>query len=251
MRHTLKKIKFTREGTLYTAAIFVLGIAAINTGNNMLYLVLATLLALIIISGIMSEPILRKISFRRQFPHRVYRGAPARARLIIKNNKHLVPSYSFKVEELPIDGMETSPTYLIKLDGDAESSHITKYRFNKRGYARLDGFSLKTRFPFGLFMKFKTSLCKEQVLVYPAVRTLSPGQVLECLNSNGASSHIKKGDGTDIYGLHDYTERDDAHLQRPASVGRRAQRGVAHRGGESVLGADSPDTGAVLRAARG
>ncbi|VAW39155.1 FIG002343: hypothetical protein [hydrothermal vent metagenome] len=216
---SLKKLKFTREGTLYTAAIFVLGIAAINTGNNMLYLILATLLSLIIISGVMSEPILRKISLRRQFPQRLYRATPARVRLVIQNNKRFVPSYSVNLQELPIDGVSSVPTYLIKLDRNAEASHITKYTFEKRGITTLDGFSLKTRFPFGLFMKFKTTLCKEQVLVYPAVRSLTPGEVLRCLNSSGVSHHTARGNGTDIYGLRDYTEQDDArHIHWKASA---------------------------------
>lgn len=222
VRHTLRKLKFTREGVLYTAALFVIGIAAINTGNNMLYLILATLLSLIIISGVMSEPILRKISFQRQFPYRIYRGVPTRARLVIKNNKRFVPSYSFTVEELPIDGISSDPAYLLKLDSNATSSHITKYSFEKRGYANLDGFTLKTRFPFGLFMKFKTTICKEQVLVYPAVRRLAPGEVLECLSSYGASSNIIRGDGTDIYGLRDYTKSDDSrHIHWKASAKSR------------------------------
>jgi uncharacterized protein (DUF58 family) len=222
LRHTLKKLKFTREGTLYIGAIFILGIAAINTGNNMLYLILATLLSLIIISGIMSEPILRKISFQRQFPQRIYRAVPVRARLVIKNNKRIVPSYSLNIEELPITGMSAAPTYLIKLDADSSSSHITKYTFDKRGYAQLDGFSLKTRFPFGFFIKLKTTLCKEQVLVYPAVRRLAPSEVFESLNSQGASSHIRRGDGTDVYGLRDYTLRDDArHIDWKASARSR------------------------------
>ncbi|VAV84410.1 hypothetical protein MNBD_DELTA01-1052 [hydrothermal vent metagenome] len=222
VRHKLRKLQFTREGTLYTAALFILGIAAINTGNNMLYLILATLLSLIIISGIMSEPILRKISMHRQFPQRVYRATPTRVRLIITNNKRFVPSYSLNLQELPIGGVTSEPTYLVKLDSNAEASHITKYTFEKRGLTTLDGFSLKTRFPFGLFMKFKTTLCKEQVLVYPAVRSLTPGEVLQCLSSSGVSHHTVRGDGTDIYGLRDYTERDDArHIHWKASARSR------------------------------
>ncbi len=222
VRHKLRKLQFTKEGTLYIVAIFILGIAAINTGNNMLYLILATLLSLIIISGVMSEPILRKITIKRQFPQRVYRATPSRARLVIKNNKRLVPSYSVNLEELPINGVDSEPTYIVKLNPNATATHITKYNFEKRGLATLDGFSLKTRFPFGLFIKFKTTLSKEQVLVYPAVRSLTPGEVLKCLNSSGVSHHTVRGGGTDIYGLRDYTEQDDArHIHWKASARTR------------------------------
>ncbi len=219
VRHKLRKLQFTKEGTLYIVAIFILGIAAINTGNNMLYLILATLLSLIVISGMMSEPILRKIMIKRQFPQRVYRGTPTRARLVIKNNKRLVPSYSINIDELPIDNVDSEPTYIVKLDPNAAATHITKYNFKKRGLTTLDGFRLKTRFPFGLFMKFKTTLSKEQILVYPAVRSLTPGEVLKTLNSSGVNHHTVRGDGTDIYGLRNYTKNDDArHIHWKASA---------------------------------
>ena len=222
VRHKLRKLKFTREGTLYTVALFIIGIAAINTGNNMLYLIVATLLSLIIISGVMSEPILRKVTLKRQFPGRIYRTTPTRVRLVISNNKRIVPSYSLNLEELPISGVASEPTYIVKLEAGASATHITKYNFKRRGMTTLDGFSLKTRFPFGLFMKFKTSLCKEKVLVYPAVRRLTPGEVLQCLSSSGVSHQTVRGDGTDIYGLRDYTDQDDArHIHWKASARTR------------------------------
>ncbi len=50
--------------------------AAINTGNNLLYLLLGVLLALILVSGIMSELALRALVVRRRLPTRAQVGRP-------------------------------------------------------------------------------------------------------------------------------------------------------------------------------
>ena len=45
------EFKFTREGWYYIGGIFVVALAALNTGNNLLFLVLSSLLASILMSG--------------------------------------------------------------------------------------------------------------------------------------------------------------------------------------------------------
>ena len=65
-----RTLSITKEGWWYIAALFVIGIAAINTGNNLLYLVAATLLSIIIISGVVSEHTLRRIKITRVMPRR-------------------------------------------------------------------------------------------------------------------------------------------------------------------------------------
>ena len=44
----------------------LVGFGAINTGNNLLYLLLGMMLALILLSGVLSETTLRKLRVRRR-----------------------------------------------------------------------------------------------------------------------------------------------------------------------------------------
>src|ERR1019366_5815306 len=50
-----RPIRFTRFGTFYILFSIGVGAAAINTGNNLLYLILGILLGFIIISGFLSD----------------------------------------------------------------------------------------------------------------------------------------------------------------------------------------------------
>ena len=71
-----RKLKFTREGKFFVGITLGVGFAAINTGNNLLYLLLGMLLALIIVSGLMSEVSLRNLTVVRRLPARAQVGRP-------------------------------------------------------------------------------------------------------------------------------------------------------------------------------
>ena len=54
-----RTLKVTRMGRTYLVVTFGVGLGALNTGNNLLYLVLGLLLSVIILSGVLSERCLR------------------------------------------------------------------------------------------------------------------------------------------------------------------------------------------------
>lgn len=215
-----RTLRFTKEGVRYTVLLFLTGIAAINTANNLLYLVVAMLLSLIIISGIMSESTLRGLSGTRILPRHIYRGMGADFRLEIRNSKRRLPSYSFTAEEVGVEGLRTEPAYLIKLDGMEKTVRVSRYTFEKRGVMRLRGLVFKTRFPFGLFIKGRAVPAKEEVLVYPRVGPVEPGKIAETIRED-AKAVQKKGAGSQLYGLRDYIGFDDSrHIHWKASARR-------------------------------
>src|SRR5229473_86398 len=60
--HPRRTIKPTRDGWWCLFVAVGLGVAAINTGNNLLYLLVSALLALIVVSGILSEQSMRGLA---------------------------------------------------------------------------------------------------------------------------------------------------------------------------------------------
>ena len=60
-----RKLKFTKEGKILIGITLGIGFAAINTGNNLMYLVLGMLLSLMVVSGILSELSLRGVVVER------------------------------------------------------------------------------------------------------------------------------------------------------------------------------------------
>ena len=50
------------DGVVYLGAIFILILAAVNTGNNLLFMILSCLLAGIVISGVLSRAVLTRVN---------------------------------------------------------------------------------------------------------------------------------------------------------------------------------------------
>src|SRR5437588_11996735 len=95
-----RRLAFTREGRVIVILSVGVGFAAINTGNNLLYLLLGWLLSFIIASGILSEQTLRNLLVERRPPPKVYAGEPFLMEVVIKNGKPKRPSYAIQVQDL-------------------------------------------------------------------------------------------------------------------------------------------------------
>jgi len=87
----------TRAGMVYMAITLVIGIASINTGNNLLYIVVAALLSAILVSGIASAIVLRHLELDVHLPEHVFAGRPMLARLLLRNLSGWLPSFSIRV----------------------------------------------------------------------------------------------------------------------------------------------------------
>jgi len=223
--HFPRTLSFTTEGKWFTGILLVIALAAINTGNNLLYLIVATLLSLIIISGFMSESALRKVRTRRvSFPKRAFKGTSVPVSIEVSNTKRFLPSFSFHVREIPVEDLESTPAYILKLLAGETIIKTSNYTFTRRGQFTLYGHKVATRFPFGLFLKGKEEETAQKILVYPAINALKTAPPLnQTPLAHGQSAHAGKGDGTEIYGLREYTSSDDArhiHWKSAARTGR-------------------------------
>src|SRR5262249_20617421 len=157
-------------------------VAAINTGNNLLYMLVSLLLALIIVSGVLSEQAMRGLDLITVDPDEIYAGRPALFGMTIVNRKRWLTSYSLTFEVLSPTGVSRF-IYLPRLDAQAERLITWEDTLPKRGRHRLAGVRITTRFPFGLFLKAGRPMLTTEVVVYPAVMPVSP----ELLRQFGAT----------------------------------------------------------------
>lgn len=87
----------TRAGIIYVLVSLVIGIAALNTGNNLLYIVVAAMLAAIIVSGYVSALILRRLELDMHLPEHVFAARPVLGRIVLRNPRKTLPSFSVRV----------------------------------------------------------------------------------------------------------------------------------------------------------
>ena len=208
--HPRRTIWPTRDGLWCLFVVIGLGVAAVNTGNNLLYLLVSLLLALIIVSGVLSEQSMRGLTLIAVDPEEIYAGHPALFGMTIANRKRWFTSYSITVEVLS----PTSATrflYLPRLEAGADRLVTWEDTLPRRGPHRLAGVRITTRFPFGLFLKAGRPMLTTEVVVYPTVVPVS-AELLRQFGSTGGKATRRRGRGTDLYNLRGYRAGDDPRL---------------------------------------
>ena len=80
-----------------SASVFILILAAVNTGNNLLFMILACLLAGILISGVLSRAVLTGVELKFDLPEHIFAEQPVLAEVELRNEKQTWPSFSLRV----------------------------------------------------------------------------------------------------------------------------------------------------------
>jgi uncharacterized protein (DUF58 family) len=249
--------KVTREGIVFIAIVFLLSVAGLNTGNNLLYLIVASLLASLLMSGVLSLAVLTGLSLEILLPEHVFARRPAPARIHLENQKRFLPSFSITLagsgeatESKRPHGRErkagSSPgkkqsrgqaqkqqpeaagktdtgilrqaLYFPFLPARRTLSRQVELEFSHRGVYSEKGFSLSTRFPFGFLEKKIEIPVTRELVVYPAVEpTEEFYEILPMIS--GELEAFDRGRGHDLYSIRDMLPTDSArHLDWKASA---------------------------------
>jgi uncharacterized protein (DUF58 family) len=167
-----RQLSFTREGKYFVGISLGVGFAAINTGNNLLYLLLGMMLSLIVASAILSESSLRGLEVQRRPPARLHAGRPFLMGISLRNVKSRLPSFSVEVEDL-IEGKPLDKKcYFLKVPAGRKQQTSYRHAVPRRGRYRFSGFRLSTKFPFALFRKSRRVEEEGEVIVLPEVYPL-------------------------------------------------------------------------------
>jgi uncharacterized protein (DUF58 family) len=229
--------RITREGLLFLTGVGVLAGAAVNTGNNLLFMILAALLSTIAVSGIVSRNSLKQVSLSLQLPENVFAGERVSVKVSIRNMKKIFPSFSIRVEDPElsrtrspfyflgrlIPGRRRAPSlnptadrsmlrqaaYFPVLRAGETRSEFTVQSFPRRGLYSLDGFWISTRFPFGFFRRGERVGAKGDVLVYPLLQKISSFfHLLPFLRGHMEGLHA--GQGENLFSIRKYQESESA-----------------------------------------
>jgi uncharacterized protein (DUF58 family) len=87
----------TRVGLVYVVICLLIGVAALNTGNNLLYVIVAAMLAAILVSGLASALVLRDLELEVDLPEHVFAGRATLGRILLRNPRRWLPSFSVNV----------------------------------------------------------------------------------------------------------------------------------------------------------
>lgn len=173
--HAWRRIHFTAGGLAFTVGTAAVGFAAMNTGNNLLYLLFGAMLGFIAVSSWLSEQAIRGLHIERDVPRTVTVGQDVRIGYRVRNTKSRLPSLAVEITELGLPRAAFLPHVPPRGEVRARSMN----RFKRRGTFPLGTVTLSTGFPFGLFRKERDLEIPGELVVWPRydrpVRTPSPG----------------------------------------------------------------------------
>lgn len=215
-----RNLVFTRLGRWYCGLAIGIGLAAINTGNNLLFLVVGALLAGIVVSGVLSENALSGVAVERRLPLAASVGAPALVGLWVKNQKRRAPSFSLEVREQGSD--VRAGVFLLALAPGEEAEPSYRFVPERRGRLAFSRLEIATRSPFGLFEKARPLDKPGELVVFP--REVEPRPVaLRAQGSEGERPLERPGSGQEMHGLRDHRPGEDAraiHWRSTARAGK-------------------------------
>jgi len=206
--------RLTREGVIYLVAVFILILAAVNTGNNLLFMVLACSLAGILISGVLSRAVLAGVELRFDLPEHIFAEQPVIAEIELRNDKQTWPSFSLRVvgeNKKSASQILTTPVFFPYVPRRGSARQKVELRFPRRGVYRQDAFGIRTRFPFGFFEKTRQVSSDIEIIVYPKVEPAEQFYEVLPLLSGEIASHFR-GRGHELHSLREYQPTDSARF---------------------------------------
>ena len=198
-------IRVTNFGLGYILMCLVVAIAATNTGNNGLYLVLAALLAGMAISGILSRRNVRGVRCDIEAMGEVVATRPAllRVRLANQLSTGTAQALFFLHDSLP------GPLWIDPLKPGESRDVVVSAVFPRRGVFREADAGLLSRFPIGLFRKYRRAAVSSEIVVFPVPKASAIPDVPP-EDARGSRPHVhRRGGGADIRTLRDFVSGDD------------------------------------------
>ncbi len=212
-------VRLTRIGSSYIIFTIIIGFAALNTGNNALYIGLTFMLGCLLLSGMASKGGLKHLGVSVSEAGEAWAGQPARATLTITNRSRM-----WNVRDIVITAPDLAEPILVPLLARRSAVDVTApFLFKRRGKVELKSLDFYTRYPFGFFLKKRRVRIQGEVIVFPKLIADSPERDRYRPATGELATANRPGPGGEIHSFRDYARGDSLrqiYWRKSASVGR-------------------------------
>ncbi len=218
-------VRPTGEGIRLLLLLAVMGFAAFNTRNNLLYLMFSVGLAGIVISMVSGWLSLRRLELEAQVPDDLYAGSPAEERFLLRNGSRVFGGYGIGLEDVDFPG--TPPRASISYLGTGEATNLSVEKvYPRRGLFASARLRLRTAFPFGLFEAIRDVRLARRLTVFPVVNTVDISFAFQG-RAGSVPQRQRRGESEELLRLRDYAVGDNLHhihWKSTAKLGRLMTR---------------------------
>ncbi|HEX9985811.1 MAG TPA: DUF58 domain-containing protein [Thermoanaerobaculia bacterium] len=212
-------VRLTRVGTTYIIFTIIIGFAALNTGNNALYIGLTFMLGCLLLSGIASKGGLKHLTVELVTHGEAWAGQPSRAKLRISNQSRI---WNVRDVVIVADELETPVLVPVVRTRDAVELEVPLL-FLRRGRVELRKLDFYTRYPFGFFLKKRRIRVASEVVVFPRLLEEEATRARFRPVTGEMDAANRPGPGSEIHSFREYVRGDSmrqVYWKKSAAVGR-------------------------------
>ena len=194
------------SGFVFGIVFALVQLAAINTGNNLLYLVAGAVISFVVIGYFATLINVRRLALGREAPSAVHRGENFAITHRLENRKRWFPAISIR-----IGGFRESPesgAFVEKVPARGAAIVRLQRSLPRRGVHELPPVTVASAFPFGLYERVYLYKAPATVVVYPRVKAVRQ-TALEQMHGTGETPRLRHGEGEEFFSLRDYMPGDD------------------------------------------
>ncbi len=232
-------VRLTRFGTAYLVFTLLIGFAALNTGNNSLYIGLAYMLAGLLVSGQASKSGLHNLRVELAGVDETWAGTPADAVLRVRNRSRI-----WTVRDVTIVSEHLEEPVLVPVIPRRAAVEVpARFLFPKRGPVKMQRLDLYTRYPFGLILKKRRARFEGEIVVFPRLLDEEQTRLAADASMRDSIPRPRQGTGQDIFAFRDYVRGDSlrhVHWKKSASLGRWIMKQLQEEAGISLAVAIDP-----------
>ena len=206
--HRKPSLDFSVTGLVYCSMMMFMGLAAMNSQASLLFGVFGLMIGILLVSGVISRVVLRRLSLHRQLPELAVVGQPTTVTYHFENGKRFWPSLSVCLAEL--DGAEafTRQPQSYMLHAAARNVAIVPIEAipKRRGLHEMHRYQISTSFPFGFIKRAVERRQKDNVLIYPALGKVDAKLMQLCRSSDTSGAHMRprRGGQDEFYGVKEH-----------------------------------------------
>ena len=200
-------LRITKAGAIYIGVTLLLGFAAVNTGNNLLFLIVAALLAFMSVSGVSGWQNIKGLRVAIEFSDEIYAGRETFATVRLENRKRYLPSFLL---DLTIPGSSVVSFFMLPRKGG--ESDILPLTFPRRGDQELAWAQVSSPFPVNFFVRRTGVSISGRCVVFPRPLPCEMAETADGRRSGGVEISRRKGYEGDLLRISDYTGAEPIKL---------------------------------------
>ncbi|MCW5981743.1 MAG: DUF58 domain-containing protein [Bryobacteraceae bacterium] len=200
--------RVTRSGWAFSIAIVIVALAAFLSANNLLFLLLAAMLATLMISNLVGRLSLAGIELDFAIPEHIAARRKVVARIRVRNEKLWIPSFSIHLKGTTTGAFAAS-LYFPAIPPRGRLEETVEIVFERRGSHTQNSLQFSTRFPFGFTERRARVTLPREIIVYPCLDP-QPGFEEALVSVSGGMEAQQRGRGHDFYRIRPYEPLESA-----------------------------------------